>query len=130
MHLHSQTLLMLPFLLPVVVAAESLPDPTRPYGHDAQPETIIIEEPSSGPGVTWNLTGIRIAADRRSAILNGRIVRVGDRVDGAEVLEIDPAGVLIRHENQRIRLNLIDVDVRGKADKVAQTGPEEEPPPK
>ena len=68
-------------------AAEPLRDPTRPY---------------SAPIANTNVTGFRttavfVASDRRIAIVNGKRVAEGDRVDGAIVVEI---------RNDQVRLNL------------------------
>lgn len=98
---------------------EQLPDPTKPFGFDTQPELIIQERNISQEDISWNLTGIRIAKDSRSAILNGRVIREGDRVNGAQVMEIAPAWVIIEHEKQRIRLELLDINIKHKKQAVA-----------
>ncbi len=68
-------------------AAEPQRDPTRPY---------------SAPVANTNVTGFRttavfVARDRRIAIVNGKRVAKGDRVDGAIVVEI---------LSDQVRLNL------------------------
>lgn len=108
-------------LLPAMdLAAEQLPDPTKPLGYDAEPEMIIQEQNVQQENPVWRLNGIRIAEQSRSAILNGKVVKVGDTVNGAEVVEIKPAWVIIVHEKQRIRLELLDINIKRNKQAVAQ----------
>lgn len=115
-------LCMILCFLPATVwgAEQELPDPTKPFGFDIEPELIIQQPTDRQKNVTWQLTGIRIAKSDRSAILNGRVVRVGDSVNGARVLEIEPAWVVIEHEKKRIRLELLDYDIKQNNRAMAQ----------
>lgn len=99
-------------MLPLSVAAESLPDPTRPFGYGIEPVLIIEEEDLPREQINWRLSGVRIAPDDRSAILNGKLLREGGMVDGAEVVEINPGSVLIDFENKRIRVDLLSFDIK------------------
>lgn len=74
-----------------------LRDPTRPagYGVSAALETVAPEQ-------QWWLTLIKIDGNRRSAVVNGRLVRKGDVVDGATVVEIRPSRVVLSWRGQRI----------------------------
>lgn len=99
-------------LLPLSVAAEPLPDPTRPFGYGVDPIVVIQEEALPREQINWHLSGIRIAPDDRTAILNGRLLREGGTVDGAELIEIRPASVLIDFENKRIRVDLLNIDIK------------------
>lgn len=103
---------LLLLLLPTVTAAESLPDPTRPFGYGSSPVVIVEEEELPSEQVNWHLSGIRISPDDRSAILNGRLLREGEKVDGAELVEIRPVSVLIDFENKRIRVDLLSLDIK------------------
>ncbi len=108
-------------LLPVMnLSAEQLPDPTKPFGYDAEPEMIIQEQNVQQDNIVWRLNGIRIADQSRSAILNGKVVNVGDTVNGAKVVEIEPAWVIIVHEKQRIRLELLDINIKRDKQAVAK----------
>lgn len=100
--------------------AEQLPDPTKPFGFDIEPELIIQERDTVQDHITWNLSGIRIAENRRSAILNGHIVNIGDVVNGAQILEIEPAWIIIDYQKQRIRLELLDVDIKQQMQSMAK----------
>jgi hypothetical protein len=46
---------------------------------------------------------ILYSADRQLAIIDGRIVGVGDEVRGARVVEITPAAVMLRDGQGRLR---------------------------
>ncbi len=110
-------LLMLPVL---TVAAEQLPDPSKPFSFDTEPELIIQEQNAREENIIWRLNGIRIAEQTRSAILNGQVVNVGDTVKGARVVEIEPAWIIIEHEKQRIRLELLDINIKRNKQALAQ----------
>lgn len=105
------TMLCVPFML----HANTLPDPTRPYGY-ASPRMEVIEVTEPRDGITWNLTGIRISDRDRSAILNGRVVRAGDRIDDARILGIEPDAVLLDHRDEQLRVRLLDVDIKQRKD--------------
>jgi MSHA biogenesis protein MshK len=68
--------------------AESLPDPTRPP--DLQGEMF---EPVQAPA----LQSILIAPHRRQAIISGQVVKVGDKVRDAQVVEIREDRVVLRN---------------------------------
>jgi hypothetical protein len=99
-------------LFPLLTGAETLPDPTRPYGYGIIQHVIVLEPDLPREQVNWRLSGIRIAPKDKTAILNGRLVRVGDMVDGALVVEINPAAVLIDFEEKRIRVDLLKVNIK------------------
>lgn len=99
-------------LIPLTVGAETLPDPTRPYGYGEIPPVVILEPDLPREQINWRLTAIRIAPQDKTAILNGRLVRVGDMVDGAVIVEINPAAVLIDFEDKRIRIDLLKVNIK------------------
>jgi MSHA biogenesis protein MshK len=93
-------------------AAQALDDPTRPTALNA-PETARRAE--SGP--RWRLQSTLVADDRRLAIINGRTVGPGDRVDGATVRDVRQDGVTLEVEGRRIELRMLGaVDVKRDAD--------------
>ncbi len=61
--------------------AELLRDPTRPYSR-----TPVVD--MSARDTSFRVTAIFISEKRRVAVVNGRHVSEGDRVDGATVVEI------------------------------------------
>lgn len=82
--------------------SQGLDDPTRPTSLSA-PEPGRRAE--SGP--RWRLQSTLVAADRTLAIINGRTVGPGDRVDGATVREVRQDGVTLEAEGRRIELRLL-----------------------
>ena len=83
-------------LLGQVMADSAVPlsDPTRPNGwrEKGRVEEAVTE--SSGKALV--LQGTFSVAGRRSAMIGGRRVSVGDQVDGAEVVEIDNNKVILQ----------------------------------
>jgi hypothetical protein len=96
--LFAVTLLM----LPLSIRAEVLPDPTRPAAF--QTATVIQDLPAEL--IDWTVSAIRISARDRSAIVNGRIVRIGETIGPARILEIQPAQVLLDYDNKRLAVKL------------------------
>lgn len=85
--------------------AAALEDPMRPPGNAATP--------SSSRSVTrFVLSSTLIARERRSAVINGRSVGVGETVDGARVIEILPAQVRLQHQGRQLTLQLLPVAVK------------------
>ncbi len=73
--------------------AESLPDPTRP------PPAILV--PANAAGDTAEPTGglvlqsVLIAPDRRSAVISGQAMAVGDAVGGLRLMRVAAAEVTL-----------------------------------
>lgn len=96
-----------------VSAMAELPDPTKPADYFIAPEIIEVNE-LPDELVDWNLSAIRIndKNDDRSAIINGRLVRAGDEIGSARVLEIRSTSVMLdykdRHVVVRLFSNIVD----------------------
>jgi MSHA biogenesis protein MshK len=84
--------------------AESLPDPTQPPHVAATPSALsgTAAPPTSG----YTLTSIRASDATRRALLNGKWVRQGERVDGARVVAIRETEVVLATEAGRETLGL------------------------
>jgi len=97
-----------------VVAKAELPDPTRPATYlveDLEPvffEEIDIDVKEK---INWKLSAIRISTKDRTAILNGKLVRAGDVVGPAKVLEIKPLSVVINYEERKLIVRLYNTKV-------------------
>jgi len=104
-------------------AGVPLPDPTRPY---AFATAIEVEQDLPAAGVQWRLNGIRIRAGDRSAILNGRVVKPGDSVGGAKVVEINPAEVVLMQDSQKIVVKLVLSGIKKPARNTALEQPAED----
>ena len=95
---------------PGAAAEPPLADPTRPPGLVQAPVTVA----RAGSGVaaappTWpQLRSVQVSAQgQSSALLDGRVVRVGERLGDATVLAIDAQGVLLRRGRSEQRLALL-----------------------
>lgn len=82
--------------------AEALPDPTRPAEY--QSGVSLVEVPRAL--VDWKVTAIRITENDRTAIVNGKIVREGDTIGTAKILEIQPVSVVLTYENKQVSVRL------------------------
>jgi len=95
-----------------VSAGESLPDPTRP------PSEISVLPASGVPVVVPLNTGLQsiiIAHDRRAAIINGQLVKKGDRVNDATLTVINESSVVLEGAKGRQVLALFPgVEIRQK----------------
>ncbi|NBB91655.1 MAG: GspB domain-containing protein, partial [Gammaproteobacteria bacterium] len=54
----------------------------------------------------FRLQSILLAPERRIAIIDGQRLRVGDRLDNAEVRAIEPGRVVLERAGERIELNI------------------------
>jgi hypothetical protein len=89
-------------------SADDMSDPMRP----------VVSGPGGGgqksSGGRWVVSGILISPERRLAMINDRLIGVGEKVDGARVrairgngIELDVNGRLIflKHETDSVRLS-------------------------
>lgn len=101
-------------------AADVLVDPTRPRGWQAP--AARPEGQGESAAVPLKLQGTFRAAGRRSAVINGQRVAVGDRVSGAEVVEIGKDRVVLEVDGDTVELARkvpaikVPVDIRKTAD--------------
>jgi len=91
----SPWLKFLPFafcLLPFssATAAEALRDPTRP--------PAVLYAPADGAGIETGpvLQSVLISQGRRTAVISGRSVKVGDRFDDGRVIRINETEVVLK----------------------------------
>lgn len=92
--------------------AESLPDPTRPANYS---EVTEIREQLPKEYINWNVRAIRTSESGRNAIVNGRLVKVGDEIDSATIIDITSNSVVLAHDSKQVVLKLIPADVKKKA---------------
>lgn len=98
-----------PVLCSPASGQELLADPTRP---------AAAFRPGAGTGGTaagsakWTLTSTLIAPDRRVAVINGKVVRVGQKIDDAELVAVESGCVLLRRAGRRIELKLMAGNVK------------------
>jgi MSHA biogenesis protein MshK len=104
------TVFALAMLLAVIAnaAAEIKEDPLRPPGYR-----------DAGAGVStrrnapsWHVNEILISDSRRVAIVNANSVKLGDSVNGARVVAIEPGYVTLEYNNRLITARLTMVPVK------------------
>lgn len=100
-------------MMPVFATANTeLSDPTRPARYIAENlEPVFFEEINVKEKIDWQLSAIRISNKDKTAILNNSLVRVGDDVGPAKVLEINPLSVVIEHEDKKLIVRLYNTVV-------------------
>jgi len=69
----------------------------------ASPQPILPKRPETDTPFQAELGTILYSADRKLAIVDGRIVTVGDDVRGARIVDITPSAVLLRDGHGRLR---------------------------
>jgi MSHA biogenesis protein MshK len=97
----------------LTVSAEVLTDPTR------QPAELSVL-PTSGVRANsqknFKLQSIIISPERRSAIINGQTVKVGDPVDDETLVEVNEGSVVLQGKQGRKMLTLFPgVEIRKNA---------------
>ena len=76
-------------------------DPMRPF------DFVSAGASAAVPGAPrYDLTAIVISPTRRIAVLNGKSRAEGDRVDGAEIVRIDPHSVALRKGSEELVIHL------------------------
>ncbi len=92
------------------LAVEVLNDPMRP---------LVVNKSSAKKkaAVTgYRLSSIFISPTRRAAIINGRTVTVGEKVNNAKVLEIHATEVTISYAGKARTLTLLPVSIKKPAE--------------
>ncbi|HET8552983.1 MAG TPA: MSHA biogenesis protein MshK [Gammaproteobacteria bacterium] len=94
--------------------AGTLHDPTRPdFATAATP---------AHAAPAWQLNSTLISAHRRLAVINGKSVGVGDRIDGATVVAITPGAVRLRRGGHQFTIHLIADTIKTKSAAAAARG--------
>lgn len=98
-------LVMLALVMPVQAAVD---DPTRPPGLNSAPRVTS----SSTKGPRWVLKSTLVSAERKTAVINNRVVGIGDRVRGATVVQIEPFKVRLRSGGSEVTLLMLKKKVK------------------
>lgn len=80
----------------VAVVAEELPDPTNPAGQMATRSAPVR-----------GVQSILITPQRKQAVINGRSLAVGDRVNNAVIVDIQPYEVILKRGGVETRMRLV-----------------------
>lgn len=93
-------------------AKAGLPDPTKPPQALAAP---AAGNDRSRVEHTLKLTSTVISARRRVATINGKVLTVGQEIEGAIVLAIAPQSVKLRYQEKVISIPLISERIKTPA---------------
>ena len=104
------TVFALAMLLAVIanVAAEIKEDPLRPPGY----RNAGASAPTKRSAPSWQVNEILISDTRRVAIVNANSVKLGESVNGARVVAIEPGYVTLEFNNRLITARLKMVPVK------------------
>lgn len=92
--------LVLIFASTVSAQEPRLQDPMRPR------VVTGAETPGRAVPEGLSLTAVLVSDSRRIAVINGRIYHVGDRVNGEEILAIEPGVVRIRQDGRVVQVRI------------------------
>ncbi len=81
----------------------------------ASPKRVVIEKKVAN----WILKSTLISSDRKTAVINDKVLSVGEKVDGAKLIKILPGKVKIRVKGRIKTLRLIKKDVKNNMRKVS-----------
>lgn len=96
----------------LVPNAEGLLDLTAVRtGDEANPFAVRTLPPESVREIALRVGGI-VRGPSPCALINGRPVQAGDRIESLDVVRIEPAAVLLRHGAELLRLPLTEKPVR------------------
>jgi len=91
-------------------------DPTRPPGLNLVP----IKTGTVRKGPRWVLTSTLVSSERKSAVINNRVVGLGDRVKGATVVAITPSRVRLRSGGVDVTLVMLKKNIKTLSKKQTQ----------
>lgn len=100
-----------------LLAAALMARADDPYRDPMRPYTPPVAAPGASEPVRYHLSSVLISAQRRVAVINGRVCRVGDRVAGAEVLAIERERVHLRVGGKELIVAFDDDALRDANDK-------------
>lgn len=74
-------------------------DPTRPFGASA---TRHLGEKTS----KLVLQSIMVTAQTKKAVIGGKLMKIGDKINGYELISISPKTVVLASSQRRMKLSL------------------------
>ena len=93
-------------LLVVIPAQAQLDDPTRPPGY-----RLVLPGGKQARGAHYDLQAVRISAEQKVAMINGRYFREGQWVSGAQLMDIQSAYVTLQKNGKRFDIRLVTNNV-------------------
>jgi len=95
-------------LFAVMSAQAALNDPTKPPTAHAK----VYVSKKKDKRQRWVLSSTLVSAQRRTAVINDRVVAVGDHVNGARVVSIQPSAVRLRMGRREISLMMLKKKIK------------------
>ena len=99
--------LLLPFLVSASYADSKIKDPMQPPGKDY---VAIGNAPKTDQG--WYVSEILISPQRRLAVVNGRVVKVGSLINGARISAIYGNAVELNVNGKKVLTSPVMRDVK------------------
>jgi len=96
-----------------IAHAEDMPDPTMPANYSSR--AVSVQELPQQM-IDWKVHAIRTSPTGRNAVVNGRLVRVGDAIDSATIIDITPDTVVLTYDRKEMVLKLMPADIKKKRD--------------
>jgi hypothetical protein len=93
-----------------VATAQPLPDPTRPTPGRIETPTAVLSAPPitrDKPPVPPLLQMVLSGGDRSQALIDGRVVRIGESVGGFRLAEVTLDGVTMEGAGQRLDIKIL-----------------------
>jgi hypothetical protein len=90
---------------------QTLPDPTRPANYSVR---LAASEELPQQFINWDVRAIRTAESGRNAVVNGRLVKIGDEIDTARIVDITPDSVVLDYDRRQLVLRLLPEDIKKK----------------
>ena len=97
-------------IVALVLAGASVSQAQEPPLQDPMRPHVVVRSASAGPRVEdgLKLTAVLVSERRRIAVINGQFYRVGDRVNGDEIIRIEPGSIQIKRGSEQILVTLSD----------------------
>jgi hypothetical protein len=109
---------LLLLILPLTAGAEQLTDPTMP------PDFLQLQVAADGDVDTavekFRLSGILLSPEGSSAIVNGKRVKVGEEINGGQIVAIEAGMVSIQTAVELVELRLIPMQIKTTAGRGVQ----------
>lgn len=95
-------------------------DPTKPpmVNNKILKPVVKVSEKTKKPAVKikkprgWRLRSTLFSDDRRTAVINNKVLMIGEKVNGATLVDIQPGRVQIRVKGKIRTLRLVSKDVK------------------
>ena len=98
-----------------VIDGEDLVDPTRPFAFTAlgvDTDTGFLDRFVTAVPTSFEVTIVRASSSSPLAVVNNQRVTIGDSIGGALVIAIDRSGVTLLVNDEEIRVNLYNTNIK------------------